>query len=230
MKRSDSEVPKARLLKDVLVRVKAAYPDAALSEDIVRRLYPMWVKLWRKGFNAEHIAATTCSCDDGRTVMPSLAADLELGSVKLRIPKGAEPGVPFGFEALRESGARNKLLSKLNDAKQSVSYYEILESNERNALAFARGRPKVRHERMIERYADARQKWIEQVRLAEQALRVFDEAEEEPPPRPVRTRKPAVAVAAPPAAAPKGRGRPPKAAGGDVESKIEAALARKAGK
>ena len=99
MKRSDSEVPKARLLKDVLVRVKAAYPDAALSEDIVRRLYPMWVKLWRKGFNAEHIAATTCSCDDGRTVMPSLAADLELGSVKLRIPKGAEPGVPFGFEA-----------------------------------------------------------------------------------------------------------------------------------
>lgn len=195
MKRDESQVPKARLLKDVLVRIKAAYPDAALSEDMVRRLYPVWVKLWRKGFNAEHIAATTCSCNDGRTIEPSLAADLDLGNVKLRVPKGAQPGVPFGFEALRESGARNKLLQKVTNAEQSINYYTVMKAGQENALTFARGRARKRHERLIETYTQAIQQWQVQLVRAQEALRVFDEGPEVPAPR--RTRK-----AAPPAPAP----------------------------
>lgn len=226
MKRDESQVPKARLLKDVLVRVKAAYPDAALSEEMVKRLYPIWVKLWRKGFNAEHIAATTCSCNDGRTIEPSLAADLDLGNVKLRVPKGAQPGVPFGFDALRESGARNRLLQKVTNAEQSINYYTVMKAGQENTLSFARGRARKRHERLIETYAQAIQQWQVQLVRAQEALRVFDEGLEEPAPR--KTRKAAAPVPVVPvtASAPRKRKASPAES---VEARLTAALKAKKG-
>lgn len=132
--------PKQDFLARLLAHLRLAYPDAELTESVLRELWPFIVQEWRHGKDERGVATSTCSCD-GVRIVPSPAVQVALANRRIvRAPKDAQPNQVFGVTSLRASSRIERLQLAMHIVQRK------LQLKEEALLALAAKLPSVRSE------------------------------------------------------------------------------------
>jgi len=83
-----------------VVAARSLYPNASIDRETVERLYPAIAERWRSRISPEIAAQTLCQCQ-GRKIIPNP----QVMPSRVRGPRGAKRGQPFGPEDVRPAPA-----------------------------------------------------------------------------------------------------------------------------
>lgn len=132
--------PKQDFLARLLAHLRLAYPDAELTESVLRELWPFIINEWRHGKDERGVATSTCSCD-GVRIVPSPAVQVALANRRIvRAPKDAQPNQVFGVASLRASSRIERLQLAMHIVQRK------LQLKEDSLLALAAKLPQARSE------------------------------------------------------------------------------------
>jgi hypothetical protein len=126
------------------------WPNAQLTSEQMKQLYPYILQKWREGWTLAQIAQTACSCNDGRNIAPSPAALRVVPARRLSLPPvGAVPGQTFGAEEIRDAGSvsRLKMQADVAELKAKSIGTEIEILYRRMQVAPESGRARIEEQR-----------------------------------------------------------------------------------
>lgn len=225
MKSREGKYPPSEDLAKLIRHWNSVWPNAQLTSEQMKQLYPYILQKWREGWTLAQIAQTACSCNDGRNIAPSPAALRVVPARRLSLPPvGAVPGQTFGAEEIRDAGSVSRLKMQADvaelKAKSIGTEIEILYRRMQVAPESGRARLEEQRQKLVAQMEG--QKQVAQnarARLAElestgrlSAAGRKPKVKKEPvpkakppTPKPARQKRPAKAdkpVSAPPAQAP----------------------------
>ena len=240
MKSREGKYPPPDDLARLIRHWMTIWPNAQITSERMKQLYPYILHKWREGWTLAQIAQTACSCNDGQNIAPSPAALKVVPTRRLSLsPTGAVPGQTFGSDEIRDAGSvsRLKLQAEIAElkAKSIGTEIEILYRRMRGATESVRAKLEEQRQRLVSQL-DQQKKQAEAAtaRLAElestgrlsavgrkpKAKKESVQKAEPATPKPARQKRPAKAAnpaPATPAAAPS---PPPAASMNAVEDTI----------
>lgn len=134
-KTREGKNPPGNWYAQVIGHLVQSYPAAQLdAAELTAQLQPIWNEQWRNGKNAQTVAATTCSCDGGRTIQPSPGVKISLPRGSVRGPTKLPRGVIPDPAALRESLDLEKLKrAAVASATRASRSLELLRAHAKRA-------------------------------------------------------------------------------------------------
>jgi hypothetical protein len=161
--------PPAQWLADVEAALKALFPGAQFSRDLMQQLYPALTAEYRLSARPLQAAKTLCTCDGQRIVAKPQIATPQ----RLRPPKGARPGDVFGLEDLRESAHLEALKKRVEKLGLEASHAE------RRANAAGDRAQRARSDSLQKKYRDDQKAYLAQrSRLIDQIIQTNEEIRE----------------------------------------------------
>ena len=121
MKSREGKYPPPDDLARLIRHWMTIWPNAQITSERMKQLYPYILRKWREGWTLAQIAQTACSCNDGQNIAPSPAALKVVPTRRLSLsPTGAVPGQTFGSDEIRDvSSVANLKLKKQVAALQA---------------------------------------------------------------------------------------------------------------
>ena len=134
-KSREGKAPPSNWYAQLIGHLVQSYPAAQLdAAELTAQLQPIWDEQWRNGKNAQTVAATTCSCDGGRTIQPSPGVSVSLPRGSVRGPTKLPRGVIPDPAALRESLDLEKLKrAAVASATRATRSLELLRAHAKRA-------------------------------------------------------------------------------------------------
>ena len=113
MKSREGKYPPPDDLARLIRHWMTIWPNAQITSERMKQLYPYILQKWREGWTLAQIAQTACSCNDGQNIAPSPAALKVVPTRRLSLsPTGAVPGQTFGSDEIRDVASVSSLKLK----------------------------------------------------------------------------------------------------------------------
>ena len=239
MKSREGKYPPPDDLARLIRHWMTIWPNAQITSERMKQLYPYILRKWREGWTLAQIAQTACSCNDGQNIAPSPAALKVVPTRRLSLsPTGAVPGQTFGSDEIRDVASVNSLKLKKQVAvlqaqklglEIEIIYKRLAAAPDSGRANLEKQRQKLvsrqDEQRKVAEAADARLAELESTgRLSAVGRKPKAKKEPvqkaEPAPKPARQKRPAKATNPAPAAPVQAPSPPPAASMNAVEDTI----------
>ena len=239
MKSREGKYPPPDDLARLIRHWMTIWPNAQITSERMKQLYPYILHKWREGWTLAQIAQTACSCNDGQNIAPSPAALKVVPTRRLSLsPTGAVPGQTFGSDEIRDVASVNSLKLKKQVAvlqaqklglEIEIIYKRLAAAPDSGRANLEKQRQKLvskqDEQRKVAEAADARLAELESTgRLSAVGRKPKAKKESvqkaEPAPKPARQKRPAKATNPAPAAPVQAPSPPPAASMNAVEDTI----------